>query len=39
VPKLNILMHEAKIGAEVKYLPPIGYNFLIREKAQEVWLL
>jgi hypothetical protein len=34
-----ILMHEAKNDTQVKYLPPTGYNFLIREKAQKHWLL
>jgi hypothetical protein len=34
-----IWMHEAKIGTKVKYLPPVGYHFLIREKAQRDWLL
>jgi hypothetical protein len=32
-------MHEAKIGAKVKYLPPIGDNYIIWEKAKKVWLL
>jgi hypothetical protein len=34
-----ILMHEAKTGTKVKYLPPTRYHFLISDKAQKGWLL